>query len=177
MIRVIRMTLTEARGLINCDPLNAAQPQTWFDLGCGSGLFSEALSALLAEGSLIYAIDKRRTTFNDNKIKFLQLDFLKDALPAISVNGILMANALHYVRDQLQFLTWIKSYLSTSGVFLLVEYNTEVSNQWVPYPISLLTAQDLFKQAGFESSVKIAERPALYNNRGMYSALFYNLRK
>jgi|GEM_PF-6785554 hypothetical protein len=32
--------------------------QVWADLGAGSGLFSRALSALLAPGSTIYAVDK-----------------------------------------------------------------------------------------------------------------------
>jgi len=166
------MTLAQAKELIKCDPLNASQPQTWFDLGCGSGLFTKALNGLLPQDSLIYAVDKQGTAFNNKDIKFLQLDFVKDPLPNVSVDGILMANSLHYVKDKLLFLTRIKNHLKTRGVFLLVEYDIETSNQWVPYPISLLSAGTLSTQAGFESFAKISDRPSVFNGRKIYSALF-----
>ena len=97
------MTLSEAKALINYGRLNAPHPQTWFDLGCDSGLFSEALSGLLAKDSSIYAIDKKPASFRNNQIKFLQLDFVKDLLPKISVDGILITNSLHYVQDNFNF--------------------------------------------------------------------------
>lgn len=168
------MTLREAEKLINCNHLNVPQSQTWFDLGCGGGLFSEALNRLLPKGSLIYAVDREPSSFPGNQIKFLQLDFLKDPLPNVSVNGVLMANSLHYVRNKIQFLSKTKKHLLASGVFLLVEYDMQTPNHWVPYPISFSSAQDLFKQAGFEAVYKISERPSTLNKRKIYSALFYN---
>jgi ubiquinone/menaquinone biosynthesis C-methylase UbiE len=171
------MTLAEAKTLINCDRLNTSQPQTWFDLGCGSGLFSQALDELLPEDCLIYAIDKTFTSFSSNQIRFLQLDFVKGPLPAVSVDGILMANSLHFVKDKLQFLNRIKKFLSAKGIFILVEYDIETSNQWVPYPISFRLTKSLFTQVGFESADKLSEIPSRFNNRRIYSALFYNLAK
>jgi ubiquinone/menaquinone biosynthesis C-methylase UbiE len=167
------MTIIEAKALINCDQLNTAQPQTWFDLGCGGGLFSEALIGLLSEGSLIYSIDKQPTTLNKKRIKFLQLDFVCDRLPEVSVNGVLMANSLHYVEDKLQVLAKIKKHLLPNGVFLLVEYDIETANRWVPYPTSFLSAKDLFRKAGFDTGHKITERPSVLNGRRMYSLLFF----
>jgi len=168
------MTLTEAKALINCDRLHASNPQTWFDLGCGNGLFSEALSGLLPKDSQVYAIDKEPTSFRSNQIKFLQLDFVKDSLPNVSVDGTLMANSLHYVKDKIQFLDKAKKHLLPGGVFLLVEYDMVTPNQWVPYPVSFLSAQELFKQVGFEVVYKISDRPSTLNNREIYSALFSN---
>jgi SAM-dependent methyltransferase len=168
------VTLTEAETLINCDRLNTSAAQSWFDLGCGSGLFSEALIGLLPAASLIYAIDKEVTSFHHKQIKFLQLDFIRDPLPGVLVDGILMANALHYVKDKIQFLGKIKKHLRPDGVFLLVEYDMETPNQWVPYPLNLLSAQDIFKQAGLEFVCKINERLSSFNNRKIYSALFQN---
>ncbi len=168
------MTLSQAKALIKCDPLNAPQPQTWFDLGCGSGLFTEALNGLLPEGSLIYAIDKQATTFTNKDIKFLQLDFVNDPLPKVAVNGILMANSLHYVKDKLPFLSRVKNHLGTKGVFLLVEYDIETSNQWVPYPMSFLSARALSRQAGFESFTKINDRPSIFRGRRISAALLSN---
>jgi trans-aconitate methyltransferase len=168
------MTITEAKALINCNALNAPQPQTWFDLGCGGGLFSEALIGLLPKSSSIYAIDKEPTSFNRSQIKFLQLDFIKDPLPKVSADGILMANSLHFVKDQVTFLSKIKKHLSPGGVFLLVEYDMQAPSHWVPYPVSFSIAQDLFKQVGIGSVYKIGDRPSAFNSRKIYSALFYN---
>jgi len=168
------MTLTEAKVLINCDRLSTSHSQAWFDLGCGSGLFSEALIELLSKGSFVYAIDQEPTSFRSNQIKFRQLDFVKDPLPDVLVDGILMANSLHYVKDKIPFLSKIKKHLKPGGVVLLVEYDMVTPNQWVPYPISFLSAQDLFKHVGLEFVYKISERPSTFNNGKIYSALFQN---
>ena len=168
------MTLSDAKALINCDQLNASQPQTWFDLGCGAGLFSKALHTLLPQGSLIYAVDQQPATFNSKEIKFLQLDFVKDKLPVYSVHGIIMANSIHFVKDKAQFLERIKKHLLIDGSFLLVEYDMEVSNKWVPYPLSFLAATTLFKKVGFEFANKISERASIFNDQRIYSALFLN---
>jgi len=167
------MTLPDAKALINCDSLHTPQPQTWFDLGCGSGLFSNALAELLPEESSIYAIDQQPTKFKSKNIKFFQLDFVKDPLPIqLPVNGILMANSLHFVKDKLLFLNKVKDHLLPGGVFLVVEYDMDTPNPWVPYPVGFLSAQDLFKAAGFERGDKISERPSTLNGRNIYSALF-----
>ncbi len=55
------MQLTEAKDLIRCDALEGPAAAVWADLGCGSGLFSYALPALLPAGSTVYAIDKTLT--------------------------------------------------------------------------------------------------------------------
>jgi ubiquinone/menaquinone biosynthesis C-methylase UbiE len=168
------MTLSDAKALINCDELNASQPQTWFDLGCGDGLFSKALQELLPEGSWIYAVDKQPTKFHSKGIKFLELDFVEDKLPEPLVNGILMANSIHFVKDKPKFLERIKKHILIDGFFLLVEYDMETSNRWVPYPISSLSATALLKQVGFELVKKISERKSLFNDQRIYSALFLN---
>jgi len=168
------MTLTETKALINCDRLQSSHPQTWFDLGCGNGLFSEALKGLLPKDSFIYAIDKEPTSFRSKQIEFLQLDFVNDPLPKVFVNGILMANALHFVKDKIQFLDKIKEKLLPGGVFLLVEYDMVTPNHWVPYPVNFLLAQNLFKQVVLEIVYKISDRPSTFNNSKIYSALFHH---
>ena len=169
------MNLTEATALINCDRLKASAPQTWFDLGCGSGLFTQALHGLLPEGSLIYAIDQEPAKFNSQEIKFTQLDFVTDPLPDVSVHGMLMANSLHYVKDKLQFLGKLKKQLLSNGIFLLVEYDMETANRWVPYPISFKLSKKLFQEIGFENVYRINDRPSRFNNGSIYAAIFYNL--
>jgi methylase of polypeptide subunit release factors len=51
------MKISEATALIRTPVIERAQPQSWCDLGCGSGTFTTALAQLLASGSTIYAVD------------------------------------------------------------------------------------------------------------------------
>jgi hypothetical protein len=56
------MKITEATALIRTPLIEWARPQSWCDLGSGSGTFTVALAQLLAPGSTIYAIDLDRRT-------------------------------------------------------------------------------------------------------------------
>jgi SAM-dependent methyltransferase len=51
------------------------------------------------------------------------------------LDGILMANAMHYFKDKEAVLRQIHSFLKPIGTFLLVEYNVDSGNPWVPYPL------------------------------------------
>lgn len=168
------MQLSEAISLIQNGVDSHSLPQTWADLGAGKGLFSEALFALLPKGSTIHAVDiHKQTTFQQHaSIIFHQADFAKDELPVPALNGILMANSLHYVREQAACILRLKTYLRNSpGVFILIEYDTETGNQWVPYPVSFARAQKIFGKAGFSRIEKIGERASVYNRNAMYAAL------
>lgn len=150
-------------------------PQKWADLGCGSGLFSKALLSKLHDESTLCAIDKQPVVFSDPRINFLTMDFEKEELPLPLLDGIMMANSFHYVKSKLRLLQKLKKHLLPDGAFLLVEYDTEIPNRWVPYPISFSSAKSLFAQAGFDSTEKINERQSVYNSSKMYAALIYNL--
>jgi len=146
------------------------------DLGCGNGLFTKALAQLLAPQSVIYAVDKNKTSLNsfsvDNtiQIKKLNLDFIKDELPFKNLSGILMANSLHYVEDKNDFLLKAKASLAPNGYFIIVEYDTDKANHWVPYPVSFLSLHNMFEKINFHSVQKLQTRPSRYW-RSMYSAL------
>jgi ubiquinone/menaquinone biosynthesis C-methylase UbiE len=164
------MTLTEAKKLIENNRLKTVKPQNWADLGSGNGLFSKALLSLLPDKSIVYAVDKQPFTFSGTAIHFLEKDFEKDELLLPLLDGILMANSLHFVKNKLVFLKEVKKYLLPAAVFLLVEYDTENPNRWVPYPLSYSSAESLFKQAGFVSIEKINQRQSAYNSAKIYSA-------
>jgi ubiquinone/menaquinone biosynthesis C-methylase UbiE len=171
------MELNEAISLIQTIEISGDTPQTWADLGSGSGLFARALADMLAAKSQIYAIDKNLASFklksisNNVQIIPVQLDFVKDPLDLKSLDGILMANALHFVRDKKNFIDKTKIWFKNRRRFLIVEYDTDKPNPYVPYPLSFLTLRQLFKNAGFSSIFKITERPSFYNSGKIYSAL------
>ncbi len=173
------MLLSDAITLIKHPSVPSSSISTWADLGCGAGLFTQALSTLLAEGSIIYAIDKVSVNrlpdhFNNIRIEKTQLDFVTAPLPASSLHGILMGNSLHYVKEQLAFIKKAEAHLQSSGSFLIVEYDTDRSNPWVPYPLSFVSLKKLFNQAGYTSVEKINERPSAYGRYPMYAAVIHH---
>lgn len=137
--------------------------QTWADLGAGGGLFTKALSQLLPKGSTIVAIDKTKSRIEVQagiKLTTKIGDFVSMELE--NVDGVLMANALHYVRDQKDFL---KSLKKITKRIVLVEYNMDTANQWVPHPISFNTLRSIV------DAKLLAETPSQYQPKGIYSAL------
>lgn len=163
------MQLSEAIQFIQCDLLQQAPVSTWADLGCGSGLFSTALAHYLPEGSTIYAIDhKPATRIGGHGIRIFDLDFVFDPLPFGQIDGILMANSLHYVRDQSAFIQKLSAYTST---LIVIEYDIERPvPTWVPFPVSYSKLSTLFPDKQIK---KISERPSAYGQGNMYAALIY----
>jgi len=174
------MTLQDAITLIKNKNIVSEKENTWADLGCGSGLFTYALASFLNQGSLIYAVDKNITSFKSLSssksltIKPIELDFEKSILPFSNLDGIIMANSLHFVKDKSIFLEKMKSYLKINGCFLIVEYDTEFPNRWVPYPVSFSNLKELFSNAGFAPVIKLNEKPSLFNRANLYSAIIIN---
>ena len=171
------MTLQEGIALIKTDKIDSFKAATWADLGCGSGLFTNALASLLADESTIYAADKNLSSFHKDSslksilIKPVELNFERTSLPFNNLDGIIMANSLHYVRNKKDFLEKIKTCLNANGCFLIVEYDMETANHWVPYPISFLSLKKLFHDIGFSFVEKISERPSAFNRGNLYSAI------
>jgi trans-aconitate methyltransferase len=150
--------------------IDAREPQHWADLGCGSGTFTDALTELLHAGSLIDAVDRKDQLILP-PVNFIKANFETQVLPLHNLDGILMANSLHFVKDKQALIHKLETYFSASPAFLIVEYDTERTNPWVPYPISFQKLTTLFTGLGYTSILKLAERPSVYNSAGMYSAL------
>ena len=171
------MTLKDAINLIKHPAIAAKENAHWVDLGCGSGLFTYALANLLQTGSSILAIDKSTVNLhpqpnpNNIAIDTKQLDFTKAPLPIDKLDGILMANSLHFVADKISFIKSAGKQLSAGGIFLVAEYDTDKSNQWVPYPVNEQSLRSLFKEAGYHSFTKTGEIKSMYNTGNIYAAL------
>jgi len=152
---------------------------TWADFGSGDGAFTLALRDLAGEDVSIFSIDrdKGRLRTQDNafekmfpqsQIRFIATDFTSHVeLPPL--DGIVMANSLHYVEKQVAFLTKIRDYLKPDGKLVLVEYNSQEGNQWVPYPVSFTRFEEIAEFAGYINSELLEKIPSVYWNE-MYSA-------
>jgi trans-aconitate methyltransferase len=170
------MQLTEAIELIKHPAIGGVDPQNWADIGCGSGLFTKALGSLLSPTSVVYAVDTQPSIPagrlpNKVKVAVINADFANESLMLPKLNGILMANSLHYVKDKSSFVAAMLPHLTQESQFLIVEYNTNIANRWVPYPIDFSSLKKLFEGAGFTSVEKINERSSIYNQAKMYSAV------
>jgi ubiquinone/menaquinone biosynthesis C-methylase UbiE len=159
-------------------PAIAAGPdQLYLDLGAGSGLFTKALATLLPSGKII-AVDKDMDTMKDipEKLGNIQIekrvaDFTTFTFDNLNVDSILMANALHFVKDKVPFLKKLKTGLGEKGVLVVVEYEMTAGNTWVPWPVNFVGLSTLIAESGFGSVKKIAATASRYQKDGMYSAL------
>ena len=152
-------------------------PTTWADLGCGSGTFTLALAELLAAGSTIYAIDRDASALREipAAYKHIQIithraDFSQHEWPFDTVDGILMANALHYIEDQPAFIRRCERAMKGTRRFLIVEYDLEEPNPWVPHPVSRARLAALFPGSDY-SIAPLGSRPSVYRRAPLYAAL------
>ncbi len=160
----------------------------WADLGCGDGTFTLALAESLAPSStgnpgstsIVHGVDLDAAALRSMPSSHAGViiithradftDFSTPQWPFGAVDGILMANSLHYVRDQAAFLRHCVDRMTARRQFLIVEYDTEQGNRWVPYPISRARLPVLFEQAGFASVTFLGTRRSIYQRAGMYAA-------
>ena len=156
-------------------PANLEQGGSWADLGAGSGAFAFALRELIGASASIHAVDKDRNDLNRLKknydIRFENSDNLKIivgdfsrplATPLPPLDGIVMANSLHYFKDRVKVLGHIKSFLKPNGKLIVIEYNVDSGNPWVPHPFSFKTFGQLATQAGFTEPRLLTTHPSRF---------------
>lgn len=150
---------------------------TWADLGAGTGNFTRALAALLDSRSTIYAVDHSASALARLKdvpatsaIVPVQGDFTRSLdLPAL--DGILMANSLHFIRDQAAVLEALVRYLHPGGRLLVVEYDVHRPLGWIPYPVPLERFQVLAAGAGLSAAAPVGRRRSPSSGVEMYAAV------
>ena len=172
------MSPADARALIAHSSLTSDGPQSWADLGAGDGTFTVALATLLPATSVIHAMDLDRRALQQIPRRHERIDivthlgdFTTYPWPFNALDGVLMANSLHYVADQRSFLQHSKAHLARLRI-LLVEYDTDQANPWVPFPMGYRPAVELFKSSGYDEAIPIGRRRSRYRKADIYSALF-----
>jgi SAM-dependent methyltransferase len=158
----------------------------WADLGAGTGNFTRALRELLGAQATIYAVDRDRRAIERQRaamaqagtpaatIMPIQADFTRPLdLPLL--DGVLMANALHFVRDQPATLALVAGYLRPGGRLLLVEYDLDAALAWVPFPVPFERFQALAALAKLADPARVGTRRSPSTGIGMYAAVAINL--
>lgn len=152
----------------------------WADLGAGNGTFTYPISQLLGPEGKVYAIDTDAKVLNLNsktidpnyaEITAIQADFTQslNALPML--DGIFLANALHYVQDQVSFLQQIIYKLKPNGKLVIIEYDMDRKNPWIPYPISFERLKKIVQNVELTEPIELNRKSSVYNSEGMYLSL------
>jgi ubiquinone/menaquinone biosynthesis C-methylase UbiE len=155
-------------------------PGIYADLGAGSGAFTLALRELIGNDSTIYAVDKDSSSLKSlehvhaarfrstSNLFLLPTDFSRPLnIPAL--DGVVMANSLHFFKDKVKVLEHVRSLLKPKGILLVVEYNVDSGNMWVPYPFSFDSFRTLAARSGFDEPHLLAKTPSRFL-REFYSA-------
>ena len=151
----------------------------WADIGSGTGAFTLALRDIAGPKVKIYSIDKDQHSLNEQKekmdamfpetsIQYLATNFTQP-LDLPPLDGILAANSIHFQKDTAAVLRDLAGNLKPGGTLLIVEYNTDTGNPWVPFPFSYHTFQLLAKKAGLQDPQLLSSIPSNFLNE-IYSA-------
>ncbi|HUL50038.1 MAG TPA: methyltransferase [Gemmatimonadales bacterium] len=153
-----------------------AEPGVWADLGAGSGTFTRALVELLGPTSRIYAVDRdagavktlaRWAEREAPNVVAVRADITEPfVLPDVrhaSLDGLLLANVLHYVADPAPVLRQLGRLLGPRGRVVVIEYDRRAANPWVPYPIPIARLAGLFAESGFTAPTITGRRPSAFS--------------
>jgi ubiquinone/menaquinone biosynthesis C-methylase UbiE len=150
------------------------RPGAWADLGSGHGAFTLALADLLGPNGTIVSVDRDATAlaaqrsemtrrFPETRVDHRVADFgMPIDLPPL--DGMVMANSLHFIRDadKPAVLDGLLSHLRPGGRFVLVEYDADAGNHWVPYPLSFATWRGRAQSIGLSAPRSIGRVPSRF---------------
>ena len=154
----------------------------WADFGSGRGAFTLALADLLSAGSTIYSIDRDKDALELQRQQLMVrfpnirlhtiIDDFTHQLELPKLDGVVMANSLHFQRDQLHTVHLVYKYLKPSGRLMVVEYDISWGNFAVPYPVPFDAWLELAERVGFVDTQLIFTRPSSTFGE-IYSACSY----
>ncbi len=151
-----------------------AAGERWADIGAGSGAFTLALADLLGPGATVVALDRDAKALAINAqamaARFSNVDLETRVCDLIDppdlglLDGIVAANSLHYVpRDrQVEVVRRLAALVRPGGRFVVVEYDADRGNPWVPHPFSFETWRRLAGEAGLRDTERIGRVPSRF---------------
>jgi hypothetical protein len=111
-----------------------------------------------------------RARFPAVGIETLVADFQRPlTLPIL--DGLVAANSLHFVgrKQQLDVVAALAAHVAPGGRFVVVEYDADHGNPWVPHPFSYPSWERLAASAGLTGTRRIGRVPSRFLD-GIYSA-------
>ena len=156
----------------------AAAGAVWADLGAGSGLFTRALAELIGVDGRVIAVDRDaralatiRMFAEEARAAGPQIEAVLGSLerlreiPALGekpMDGVLFANALHFVASPEDVLAQTLERTSPSARIVVVEYNGRPASRWVPHPVPLRRLRLIAAAAGLQPPRLVGERASVY---------------
>ena len=150
----------------------SADGETWADLGAGTGVFTRALAALVGPSGRVFAVDVddgalgavrdwAARTGSAAPVSVLRGDVTRP-LGVPVLDGVVMANVLHFVREAEGALSLVASRLRPGGRVVLIEYEGRRPSRWVPYPVPTARFRELAVAVGLTAPEVVATRPSAY---------------
>ena len=143
----------------------------WADFGAGRGNFTRALRDLTGPEATLVAIDRDANALRAHQdAQTICADFTQPIdLPPL--DGILMANALHWIRRPTPVLSLLAGYLRPGGRLLLVEYDVRWPRGYIPFPVPYPHFEILAQAVGFRAVERIGERESPSTGVAMYAGV------
>ncbi|MFL5541069.1 MAG: class I SAM-dependent methyltransferase [Longimicrobiaceae bacterium] len=145
---------------------------TWADLGAGTGVFTRALAAILGPGCHVFAIDADERALASLRASVpgaggaaavtVRRADVTASLGLPPLDGVVMANVLHFIPDAAAELALAAAQLAPGGRLVLVEYEGRRPSRWVPYPVAFADFQRLAPAAGLSPPRLVATRPSAF---------------
>jgi SAM-dependent methyltransferase len=167
------VALIRAAVMPSDDPV-VRRGQTWADMGAGRGAFTLALADLLGPGSRIVAVDRAARDlaaaalavdrgFPGIELGTLVADFERQ-LDLPPLDGIVAANSLHFSRPERQVgvVAAMAAHLRPGALFIVVEYDADRGNPWVPHPFSSRRWVEIADEAGLVGTTEIGRVPSRF---------------
>ena len=89
---------------------------------------------------------------NEIEKKRLQKEFLQKKI----------SNSDEDINTSSKYIHLDRSSLNQNGRFILVEYNVDRGNHWVPYPLSFTSWRQLAQKSGFKQTELLATYPSRF---------------
>lgn len=153
----------------------------WLELGAGRGAFTLALVDILGPDASILATDRDvaalralsqavAARFPAADVQTAALDFRRPFPDLRPFDGILAANALHFAPDSVRVVERAAEVLRPGGRLVVVEYDADQRNPWVPHPFSFATWTQRATEAGYGGTRLIHRVPSRFLN-AIYGAV------
>jgi len=158
--------------------------ESWADLGAGTGTFTLALASLLGPTGRVVAVERdrsaltalealaRRRAEGAAAISVVAHDFTQPLALPTPLDGVLLANALHFVpdADQPRVVAAVARLLGAGGRLAVVEYEGRGPSRWVPFPVFFARFASLARDAGLAAPTRIGARRSAFGGT-MYAAV------